>query len=469
MEPSLAGIFVFAALQLLIVLLRAPVVVGLFASLPFGATAFATISALGGASPPIYALYLLVFIGSIAARRHVLRDLHCVFHQDWVAWLVCLLVVYVIASAILLPRIFMGQTTALVPTNEGIAERLLVPVSGNITQPAYFTLGALSFFALGAYLAGTRNLGAIRLGFFVWAAMHAALGFIDFGAKLSGAGDILEFLRTANYAMLTDVDMAGFSRITGAYSEASAFGGASLACLAFTFAYWRKSESRLALALALASFVLLLLSTSSSAYVSVIIVAMPLLAAILYRAFIGKSEAQDFTLMALMLCCAAVILAIYIYDERILAPGISLFEEAILNKSTSMSALERGYWNQVSFQSFLDTNGFGIGMGSSRASSWPVAVLSQFGVIGTAMLAALLAYLLRGLWGVSMTLADREDIAVVAGMRACVLAALLAACFAGTTADPGLLFFMAIAAVSSCRARFASATHRARSVQLAHT
>ena len=86
------------------------------------------------------------------------------------------------------------------------------------------------------------------------------MGVIDLLGKLAGAGDVLAPIRTASYAMLTDVSLGGFARIAGAYSEASAFGGVSLACLAFSYTYWRKTKDRLARWLS----VILLLRSSCS-------------------------------------------------------------------------------------------------------------------------------------------------------------------------------------------------------------
>src|SRR5205085_8878785 len=118
-------------------------------------------------------------------------------------------------------------------------------------------------------------LHAVRRGFLTLAALLVTLGAVDLGAKLTGLGDLLSPIRSANYAMLTDNEVGGFWRITGGFSEASAFAGMGVSCLAFVFTYWRATGSRLALTLTLALIALLVLSTSSTAYVALAILALP--------------------------------------------------------------------------------------------------------------------------------------------------------------------------------------------------
>ena len=124
----------------------------------------------------------------------------------------------------------------------------------------YFLLGILTFFAVSVLLLRRKMFVAIKQGYFAMATVHVVLGGIDFLGKIGGVPDILAPLRSAHYAMVTGVDIVGIWRIAGAYSEASGFGGATVALLAFTFTYWKLTRHRHALGLAIALLVLLLLS-----------------------------------------------------------------------------------------------------------------------------------------------------------------------------------------------------------------
>ena len=61
-----------------------------------------------------------------------------------------------------------------------------------------------------------------------------------------------------------------------------------------------------------------------------------------------------------------------------------------------LRARSAAYWNYQSLQSVYDTLGLGIGLGSSRASSWIIAVISQLGIIGSILMGLLVLELVRG-------------------------------------------------------------------------
>jgi hypothetical protein len=259
-------------------------------------------------------------------------------------------------------------------------------------------------------------------------------------------------IRTASYAMLTHTSEAGFWRIAGSYSEASAFGSVSLACLSFCYLYWRKTGSRLARWLSLVLLILVLLSTSSTAYVGLAVVGLPVAFSIVLSFLVGRFTADELLMISLLSIGIFGVLAISLYDQGILHPIVQLIDSTVINKSNSASGQERTYWNIKSLQSFVDTSGFGIGLGSSRASSWPIAVISQLGVVGSIMMAVLLIVVARGLGGLAPYV-DPETDAVVSSVRACALAGIVAASIASGTADPGMIFFIALAVISATRVR----------------
>lgn len=449
---SPVGVLVVAALLALTAMLRAPLVVALLASFPFGATAFVTLTSLGGSSPLIFTLFSALFFASVAFRRGFVADLQQVMRRDWIAWVVVGLLVYSLAGAYLLPRMFANDTSVIVPNLAFLQNRPLMPVSGNITQPAYFALGIGTFFALCIALSQPAAFRTLRVGFLTWASVHAVLGSIDFAAKNVGAGDVLEPIRTASYSMLTNVEEAGFSRVTGAFSEASSFGGGSLICLAFTFVYWWQTGSRLALVLTITTFLLLVSSTSSSAYVTTAVLGGAVLTRLGWRLLAGRTNSRDVMILLMVAVATTALIAVIVYDERIFDPFVRLFQTIILNKAASASGVERAFWNTLALANFTDTNGLGIGMGSSRASSWPVAVLSQLGAIGALMMATMLLHIARGLSRASRATLATDICATVDGVRASALAALAGSTLAGSGADPGQLFFIALATVSSANA-----------------
>lgn len=461
MDLSIIGALVCGFVGVLSRFSPQPAVTALIASLAFGATAVVILPALGGSSPIISVVFLCALLAIAALQRNAIDDLCHVFVRQPIAWLIMVLILYAVVGAVLLPRIFSGETTAFVPVrDEGrVAEVALVPVTGNITQSLYFVLGALSFFGLSMLLLKPGTFAAIRIGFFMWANLHVSMGFIDLLGKLGGLGDVLEPIRTASYAMLTNVDVAGFARIAGAYSEASTFGGMSALLLAFTFTYWRATSDMLAAGFSLALLCLVVLSTSTTAYVVLGILGLVLLLSLAASTWRGRLQEQDLILIAGALVGLTILVGIVLYNNSLLDPFWQMFDEMVLNKATSASAHERSHWNWRSLQSVLDTAGLGIGIGSSRASSWIIAVASQLGVVGTIIMVVLVFEVVRGgslRYAVEL---DPTTRVTVLSMRAASLTALLTASISGGSADPGLVFFMTLAAVTSLRATACTERH----------
>jgi hypothetical protein len=196
---------------------------------------------------------------------------------------------------------------------------------------------------------------------------------------------------------------------------------------------------------------LLLLSTSSTAYMGFAIVALFAAASMVISAMRGRLSGQDLLVLAFVWLALIVVLSVYLIDEQTFDPVVQLFESMVLNKATSASAEARFHWNAQSMQAFYDTFGLGVGLGSSRASSWLVAVLSQLGIPGTLLMASLVGVLLRDMIAAKPQHVDRRTLALVSGARASALASLAGASVSGAFADPGLLFFISLAVVDACR------------------
>ena len=417
MQISFAGLLVCAAIFLISYRYEFPLVVALIMSCAFGATAVVSLPALGGSSPLVYVVFAAALIAYVFSRRNSLRELTAICFGDPVACGVMLLAIYAVVGAALLPQIFAGQSSVFVPQREGadgaIVEVLLSPVGGNITQLGYLLFGILTFYALLLLRPQLRAIRAVKHGLFAWATVHVALGYLDLLGKLAGAGDVLAPIRTASYAMLTSVSVAGFARVAGAFSEASAFGAMTVSVLAFAFSYWKGTGNRFALALLLLALPLLVLSTSSTAYVAGLLLLVYLSVSLLGSVVANRLRTQDVLVLTFAIGLIAMLVGIELHNASALDPFSHLFDAMLWNKASSGSAAERSYWNWTSLQSLADTMGLGVGLGSSRASSWVIAVISQLGIPGALLLAALTGYITRGP-GQS---ARREDDGAARGRR----------------------------------------------------
>ena len=454
MQPSVIGFIVCVAIFCGAKLTHSSMLVALMASLAFGSTSIATLSSLGGSSPLIYTVFCGLLILSVAARRTALQDLGRAFTIYPAFWLVTLLMVYAIIGCVFFPRIFAGQTSVFVPTRLGVSELALAPVSGNISQTGYFVMGGVTFMAVSLLLMRGISTDDVRKAFFAWILCHTAMGILDLAAKMAGIGDILEPIRTASYAMLTETQMAGFWRIAGAQAEASGFAGISLACLAFCYVYWRRTGSRFALRLGLTLLVLVVFSTSSTGYVGLAVLSIPVMLSLmrsLARQWLSSADVLILATFGIGFFMALLLMMTY---PSFFDPFLALFDSSVTNKLQSSSGQERMYWNVRSLQSMIDTHGLGVGFGSSRASSWPIAVVSQLGITGTVLM-ALAVFMIMRVPKAFRRNADPETQAVVAATRAAVFGGIVAGSMISGTADPGIVFFVTLAVTTCVPARYA--------------
>ena len=201
--------------------------------------------------------------------------------------------------------------------------------------------------------------------------------------------------------------------------------------------------------LALATLGLLLLSTSSTAYAT--------LAAYIALVALGagwqtltRLEPLRFGTGTWLLWGLAVVacLTLLVFPETADRLG-DFFGITLVRKLDSLSGIERGSWNLQAWTNFLDVHGIGVGLGSARASSFVLVLLSNVGVLGTALFAAFLARVL-----IAPARAPEDDDAgdapVRRAARHAVLAGVIAATVSGVVFDLGLAFYaFAAAAVAS--------------------
>ncbi len=132
----------------------------------------------------------------------------------------------------------------------------------------------------------------------------------------------------------------------------------------------------------------------------------------------------------------------FVFEPNMVERVADVFEITVLNKLQSSSGIERGSWNQQAWSNFLDTYGVGVGLGSARASSYPLVLLSNVGVIGTLLFSTFVIQLLR-----SDSLHDAaSDRAVVRASKQAILAGLICGSLSGTVFDLGILFYAFAAA-----------------------
>ena len=356
-------------------------------------------------------------------------------------WLL-LTVVYAAAGAYIMPRLFEGVTDVFaINRDPGSSTTLwpLHPVTGNVTQTIYFIGDFICFLVFYSFARDPRLTRALCYAGMLCGVLNLAFVVVDLATYWTGTAELLSFLRNASYRMLDDVEILGLKRIVGSFTEASAFAYASLGLFAFTGKLWlRGIYPRLNGLIALFTLIALLASTSTTAYAGVgVLLAIEYLGCLkAMRDGRGTSSSVVFALLGPLLALAAIVMLALDHASWLFAQD--LLNKTLFDKLSSSSGMERSSWNTQAITNFIATSGFGVGVGSTRASSLLFAVLGTLGVFGSITYAIFI-----------VTVLIRRDVghdwfsdSLRAAAQSACLAALIAGCIAASFIDIGLPFFL---------------------------
>ncbi len=394
-------------------------------------------------------LFLAFALASVLTRR---RETDAVFRALSPGrpgfWLLCL-VVYGVASAVVIPRLLAGGAQIIpLGTSEYAYTGTTVPlgpVSSNFTQSVYLVADLISF-ALTAAIASTPSgFRAATAALLAYAAVNVLLAVLDVGTYSTGTQSLLDFMRNAQYTLHLEDQVEGMKRIVGSYPEASAFARCTLGALAFTGTLWLCGRSpTLTGPLALISLVLVVLSTSSTG-----LAGTPAVLLILYMTMMLRSgfhpRSRPFASAAALgapVLVGVVTLAVLLNDSAY-ATVSNYLDDLIFTKSLTSSGIERSAWNTYGMQNFFDSLGLGVGLGTVRTSSFPVALLANVGIPGTIfyVLFAVSAFFRRR----GTPRSFPSDVRMAA--RNACLALIIGDTFAAPNVEQGLVFYV-LAAVA---------------------
>jgi hypothetical protein len=371
----------------------------LFAMVPFGMMAAFQLPALGGASIVGMDVAVVVLFFTLLFRAGTIPDLLRLGAAPS-GRLLLLLLLYATIVSLFGPRVFAGATDVFtigrVDDDIGIVISPLAPSGGNMSQLMRFYLSVGAFAAAALVVMRRPDPALAMRAMVVVTVFHVGLGFVDILTNAIGRTDLLERIRTANYALTLGHRMAGLNRMIGGYPEASAFGYVALGLFAFWLSIWYAAgRSRVAGLLALLSGFVLLRSTSSSAYVGLVLLLL-VFAGARFAAMRGGTVTRRSAaiVVAGLALLPTVMMGAYILYETV--PAVTEYlDRSLINKVDSNSADERGSWDRQAFINFVETNLIGAGLGSVRGSSWIAANLGTIGLPGFLLNVAFLWALLR--------------------------------------------------------------------------
>ncbi len=355
-------------------------------------------------------------------------------------WLL-LAVVYGLLSAYFMPRIFAGQTSVFpVHISLNTVTLPLEPTMSNLTQSIYFIADFLTFgliYGYGESPSGYKVIGNAALACVVLNLLFAVLDLVTYS---TGTSELLAFIRNANYSVMAEAEISGFKRIVGSFIEASMFASATLGYFAFTFRLWLLGvRPLLTSSLSFLSLTALIFATSTTGYVGLVgfmlfvYIQTGLRAALrpLTPQMLGFMVGGPFVVLL-------IVIAIALNDDSSRYVQ-SLLDTIILGKMSTSSGLERSAWNEQAMVNFFDTFGFGVGLGSLRASSFPLVLLASFGLVGTSIFGLFFINLLFSR-PTKQPAFSMEEATRQAAKSACI-AWLITQAVAGALTDLGVSFY----------------------------
>jgi hypothetical protein len=298
---------------------------------------------------------------------------------------------YGLLSALVLPRLFAGQIEVTPVAAYASGTSLVGPTSGNITQSCYLTLSyaiALCFALIGQREDFQKHF---LVSLLAGASALIASGVIDLICYRFGLTGLLDPLRTASYALLTDVEAEGAKRVVGFMAEASVYGSTCvnfLAVLAFLRPLFPRALQPLVVITLFALITMIALSTSSGAYVGFAVFLVVYALDLLIRMRSPLAILQDGALLEIGLLAGAlfIFLVIFFASPHLFDAALGMIDKMVFQKSYSASYVERSAWTRVGWQAFLDTGGLGVGIGSLRTSNWFVSILGSTGIFGSMLM-----------------------------------------------------------------------------------
>ncbi|MEJ1931908.1 hypothetical protein WDZ92_16850 [Nostoc sp. NIES-2111] len=370
----------------------------MLSSIPFGSLAMLPPGAVGGLTILPYTIFAFIFIGRMLLAPRVRAGMLDLARRPMALGFYSLFLLYVVMAAFIMPRLFSGQIL-IFPVRGLVHDTApLRFTSSNISQLGYLlvTSGLLYSFAALAALQDMRT--ALLRGLLVAAGVVALTGLLDFVLGTLGRGYLLEPFRTASYALLTEVQVGGEKRTVGLMPEASAYAQMGVPFLAALyllqpFVKDERIKNFYCRPLILVLFFLIFTARSSTGYLGLGMV-LALIAAswfldVLERKGVSVSTATVIEVSFITLS-VVLIVSLILSNAKLIDSIANTIDYFVFQKTSSGSYKERSMWNTVSFEAMMKTYGLGLGPGSTRTSSWPVALMAAGGFIGAAFFAVFL-------------------------------------------------------------------------------
>jgi len=202
-----------------------------FCATLLGSAAAFVLTSLGGTNiSPAHLLLGFLAVKLIGDRLVVQRIAEGIAPGRPGFWLL-LTVVYSAISAFFLPRLFAGQTFVIAVRAVDSSNFPLAPTMANLTQSIYLIADFICFILIYGYARDTTGRLIVGNAAVCCVILNLVFAGLDLATYATGTTELLSFIRNANYALLSETELAGSKRMVGSFIEASAFGAATLSAI----------------------------------------------------------------------------------------------------------------------------------------------------------------------------------------------------------------------------------------------
>jgi hypothetical protein len=414
-----------------------------------GSAAAIVLDSLGGTNiQPAHILLGFLAIRLLSDRKIAACAMHGIT-IGWPGFWLILTALFTLVSAYLMPRLFAGETFVFPVRSLTPFMVRLEPTTSNLTQSIYFAGDLICFVVIFGYASSFPGQLLLSRAVLGCAVLNLIFVVLDLATYYTGTGELLAFMRNASYAVMSDGEEAGFKRIVGSFTEASSFSYATIGYFGFTSKLWfRNVKPRLTFAVSILLLLALVFSTSTTAYVGIAALLGILFVENCIRVLRGTATKQMLWYVSGAPALTFLVVLVVALNDDWSRSIMGTLDQLILNKMSTSSGVERSSWNTQALQNFKDTLGFGVGNGSLRASSFPMAMIASLGIIGSSMYVMFLV----SIWTTKRRVppADPRESSLQQAARSACLGWLVAACITGAFIDLGLPFFI-LAALASAR------------------
>jgi hypothetical protein len=264
----------------------------------------------------------------------------------------------------------------------------------NYTQTFYLILNLCLIYAMAhnGWRQKAMDLPRIWDGAMICGLVFAVLICLWQFASLYGALPFPSdfFYSNAGYSRADSQSMVGLFRINGPFEEPSTLGYTFTGYLLYAWGRYGERPTGTTVAMIAASIFCMLVSTSTTAFLGLFLFFCVAAFDVLTgrtRLLPRKSEITSGFIIAMVVIGAAMASFLVAVAANWAAIDIIL-HNTLFNKTGSTSFQQRSFADYLALQIFVKTHGIGIGLGSHKANSLLLTLLSNTGLVGVLLFGA---------------------------------------------------------------------------------